>query len=141
MRDKELFLQMGERIAQGRRKMKISQGELAEKIEVSSHMISSVERGVKSPRAENLLRISEVLQVSVDYLLTGKKTEREYSEILQQLRQLPPKGAEKIEQIVRECIELYKEGLKRAAVACAAQEDGYDRQGLPAIRSVYRTSL
>ena len=94
MRDKELFLQMGERIAQGRRKMKKSQGELAEKIEVSSHMISSVERGVKSPRAENLLRISEVLQVSVDYMLTGKKTEREYSEILQQLRQLPPKGAE-----------------------------------------------
>lgn len=52
------------RIAKG-----MSQSDLADKIGVKSYIISRYETGVNYPSVETLLRISEVLEVSVDYLL------------------------------------------------------------------------
>lgn len=56
-----------ERIKQG-----FSQSELADKIEVKSHVISRWETGTNYPSIDNLLKLSELLNVSVDYLL-GKE--------------------------------------------------------------------
>ena len=47
----------------------MSQQELADAIGVKSHVVSRWETGVNYPSIENLLKVSEVLNVSVDYLL------------------------------------------------------------------------
>ncbi len=50
----------------------LSQSELAEKIGVQSFSISRYETGSQYPSIETLLKMSEVLNVSVDHLL-GKE--------------------------------------------------------------------
>ena len=46
-----------------------SQEKLAEKIECSTIFISYIERGVKSPGLDNLIRLANALDVSADLLL------------------------------------------------------------------------
>ena len=105
--NKDRFLiAMGNRIAEGRRNMQLSQEEFSELADISPQMLSTAERGIKAPRPENLIKISEVLQVSVDYLLTGYRSEKDQQIIMQHIKQLSPKQANIIEKIVEECIEL-----------------------------------
>ena len=71
MEDKLFLREMGSRISARRRLMRLTQEELAEKINVSTQMISNLETGKKAIRPENLLKICVALDVSADYLLTG----------------------------------------------------------------------
>lgn len=54
----------------------MSQAKLAEAIFCSPSYISHIERGVKTPSLEILLKISEVLQVTTDQLLTQSSAEQ-----------------------------------------------------------------
>ena len=68
----EFLVKMGERIARRRKELKMTQEELAEKLEVSIPMISNLEQGKKAIRPENLANLCAVLDLSADYILTGK---------------------------------------------------------------------
>lgn len=59
----------GERLRSARKARKISQDELAKVIDVSKGTISNYENGVSFPNEEKLIKISERLNVSFDYLL------------------------------------------------------------------------
>lgn len=72
MGDIELLKEMGERIYSRRKSMRLTQEELAEKMGVSTQMISNLELGKKAIRPENLVKICAVLDISADYILTGK---------------------------------------------------------------------
>lgn len=75
MIDSEILLsEMGLRIVERRKQLNLSQAELAEKAEISVQMLSTAERGAKAIRPINLLKISQALGVSTDYLLTGAET-------------------------------------------------------------------
>ena len=74
-----LLKDMGKRISERRKDMKLSQEELAELAEVSPQLLSTAERGTKALRPENLLKISTALGVSVDYLLTGEIIDKDLS--------------------------------------------------------------
>lgn len=69
------YIEMGKRISACRKQINISQEKLAEKTELSVQAISTAERGTKALRPENLLKISRILGVSADYLLSGETTE------------------------------------------------------------------
>lgn len=64
---------IGSRIQNCRRRMGYTQEQLAEKMNVSIQMISNMERGNKAIKIENLLKLSSLLNVSTDYILTGKQ--------------------------------------------------------------------
>ena len=64
--------EIGLRIQQCRKSRGYTQEQLAEEMNVSIQMISNVERGNKAIRIDNLVKLSQLLQVSTDYLLTGK---------------------------------------------------------------------
>lgn len=68
----EFLQEMGARLWQRRKQFGLSQEELAERVGVTSQMISSAERGKKAMRPENIVRICAALEMSTDYLLTGK---------------------------------------------------------------------
>ena len=72
MADQQLLRDMGERIYMRRKNSNMTQNALAEKLGVSPQMISNLELGKKAIRPENLLRLCEVLDLSADYVLTGK---------------------------------------------------------------------
>lgn len=63
---------LGERIGRLRRAKGLRQKELASRVGANLQQISNYERGVYSPRSEVLMRLAEALDVSADYLLTGR---------------------------------------------------------------------
>ena len=69
------YIEMGKRIVACRKQKNISQEYLAEQTGLSVQAISTAERGTKAIRPENLLKISRILGVSADYLLSGETTE------------------------------------------------------------------
>jgi len=69
------YIEMGKRIVARRKQLNISQEYLAEQTGLSVQAVSTAERGTKALRPENLLKISRVLGVSADYLLSGETTE------------------------------------------------------------------
>ena len=65
--------QVGERISRFRQKKGMTQIALAEKLGVTSQAISKWERGQTFPDVSRLDELSEILEVAVAYLLTGKE--------------------------------------------------------------------
>ncbi|MBO7319489.1 MAG: helix-turn-helix transcriptional regulator, partial [Clostridia bacterium] len=63
---------IGERIYDLRNRNNMSQGNLADKLDVSRQTISKWENNMCLPEAEKLLQLSEIFGVSIDYILKGK---------------------------------------------------------------------
>ena len=63
---------LGERIKQLRLSSKMTQSSLAEKLFVSDKVISKWEKGKSIPDVDILLDLSEIFDISIEYLLTGK---------------------------------------------------------------------
>ena len=68
-------MQLGERIYLLRTAQNLSQGDLAEKLEVSRQSISKWENNNAVPDLEKLLRLSEVFGISLDELVKGEVPE------------------------------------------------------------------
>lgn len=65
------FSAMGARIKMRRKELKMSQAELAEKVNVSNNHISSIETGKQLPSLKTFVEICEQLQTTPDFLLLG----------------------------------------------------------------------
>lgn len=63
---------IGERIYDLRNRNNMSQGALADKLDVSRQTISKWENNMCLPEAEKLLQLSEIFGVSIDYIMKGK---------------------------------------------------------------------
>lgn len=100
---------LGKQIQKYRERAGYSQEKLAEIIECSTIFISYIERGVKSPGLDKLMKIANALDVSVDILL-GKdlasyNTER-LKDIEQQLKKLPEQEQLKILDMIDSIISI-----------------------------------
>ena len=62
---------LGHRIAKLRREAGLSQAELARRLDISASAVGMYEQGRREPAADILVKLSDLLGVSVDYLLTG----------------------------------------------------------------------
>ena len=67
--DKDLAAVMGHAARQARRARQLTQERVAEQLGVSSEFYSRLERGLAHPSLETLLRMTDVLDVTVDTLL------------------------------------------------------------------------
>ena len=63
---------IGERIYDLRNRNNMSQGNLADKLDVSRQTISKWENNMCLPEAEKLLQLSEIFGVSIDYIMKGE---------------------------------------------------------------------
>lgn len=93
-----LLTDMGLRIAGLRKEKGLTQEELAERAGITSQTVSTAELGKKALRPENIVKISRVLGVSADYLLTGCKNRLDTADINMKLRSVSP---EKYDQVMR----------------------------------------
>lgn len=82
------LVEIGNRIAQRRKELNYTQEKIAEKMNVSIQMVSNLERGNKAIKIDNLIKISEILGISTDYILTGKHTDNDLSSTLTKLSML-----------------------------------------------------
>lgn len=62
---------IGDRIRQLRSRLRLTERDLGELVGVSMQHISRIEKGLSGPSLELLVRISQELAVTTDYLLTG----------------------------------------------------------------------
>jgi len=100
MKETDLLKQMGERIYNRRKLLKFTQEELAEKMSVSTQMISNLELGKKAIRPENLIKLCEVLNVSSDYILTGTNSDFTSEEFCSKFSLLTPQEFKIITEII-----------------------------------------
>ena len=88
MGDNEFLKEMGQRIMVRRKSLSMTQEELAEKLGVSTQMISNLELGKKAIRPENLAKVCSVLELSADFILTGTNTKTAVDAVAEKLIQL-----------------------------------------------------
>lgn len=98
---------IGRRIADRRKQLNLTQEQAAERSGLSHQFFSSVESGLKNMRAESLVKVSIALDLSTDYILTGKSNVQDLNHITSLLAQL--------DEVQLKCAE---EILKNLIIAC-----------------------
>ena len=96
----DFLVEMGERIAQSRKQLHLTQEQLAEKMNVSLQTVSCIELGKKAIRPENLANLCLCLGVSADYVLYGKRSEGQMKETVLKLSSLPPEAYETVQKLI-----------------------------------------
>jgi len=69
-----IYRTIGKRIRQERRRLKLTQEELAERADISANFLGHIERGTKRPTLNTLTKIADVLQVSMGTLFVSETT-------------------------------------------------------------------
>ena len=67
-------MSIGERISELRNKQNISQGQLAEMLEVTRQAVSKWENDLSSPDTIRLIKLADLLDTDVEYLATGRNS-------------------------------------------------------------------
>ena len=100
MGDNEFLKDMGQRIMLRRKSLRMTQEELAEKLGVSTQMISNLELGKKAIRPENLARVCDVLGLSADFVLTGTNTKTAVDAVAEKLTQLTTEELQMVSDMI-----------------------------------------
>lgn len=105
----DLLEQMGKRIYDRRKQLRLTQEELAFHAGITPQTISSAELAKKALRPENIVRICSALDISTDYLLLGKVNQEDRSALLLQISTLTPSQYRHLEDIVHSYITAIQE--------------------------------
>lgn len=81
------YKRLGERIRKERLKLKLTQAQLAEAIDISDTYMGAIERGERSLTLDTLVRLVNRLGVTVDYLLSDSVSDAD-SNITEQFKQI-----------------------------------------------------
>ena len=111
------YIEMGRRIRKQREFLNLTREELAGQLEVSSKFIADIEYGEKGVSIKKLYLLTQVLDVSADYILAGEENvlvegtekRRIKENILEPLKQCNVQQLRCLEQIVRFYVEALKE--------------------------------
>ena len=99
---------IGARIKTARERAGLTQEDLAAELEMSPTHISVLERGIKAPKLETLVKIANTLHVSTDVLLQDVvlyATDGIASELSSAISRLPKRDQERILNAVRALTE------------------------------------
>ena len=81
------YKRLGERIREERRKLGLTQAQLAEDVDISDTYMGSIERGERSLTLDTLVRLVNRLGVTVDYLLADSVANSD-ANIMEQFKQI-----------------------------------------------------
>ena len=104
MSDNNLRKEFGLRIKRLRKQRNWTQKELADKIDVRFPQLNKYEGGLHAPPLEKLILLAEVLDTTVDYLLTGDRTEQRplhNSRLLERFQALEEFSSEDQEALIK----------------------------------------
>lgn len=108
------MMDFSERLKNLRKQANFTQVEVAEKLGISQPAYASWERGVKKPTQENLIKIAQVLNVSVDYLVGNSEEKSDNLDNIELLFRMNSKGLTDEEKAVfkKELIEFMEKRKK-----------------------------
>lgn len=107
-------MEFSERLKKLRKQAQLTQVDVAEELGISQPAYASWERGVKKPTQENLVKIAQVLNVSVDYLVGNSEEKSDELDNIELLFRMNSKGLTDEEKAVfkKELIEFMEERKK-----------------------------
>ncbi|MBE6648262.1 MAG: helix-turn-helix transcriptional regulator [Ruminococcaceae bacterium] len=96
------WAEIGRRIRTQREFLGYTREALAEKLDITPKFCSDIELGVKGMSVPTLCRISDVLMISVDYILFGDVyTDEIDSPIISMIQKCPPEKLHILEDLVK----------------------------------------
>lgn len=98
------LLAIGQRIKAAREQSHITQSELAQLTGLSTHYVSAIERGIKTPKLETFVELAKILRVSADWLLEselGSTVNIISSDVSATLSKLPEETQKRILRAIR----------------------------------------
>ena len=107
-------MEFSERLKKLRKDIGLTQVDVASKLGISQQAYASWERGAKKPTQDNLVNISQILNVSVDYLVGNLQETSDELDNIELLFRMNSKGLtdEEKEIFKKELIEFMKERKK-----------------------------
>lgn len=108
MDKKSLNIAIGNRIKLARENMGWTQEELAEKIDLSTQFISTIERGVAGASLGTVIRLCDVLNVSSEWLLCGKQAVPDSERIATKISSLSSAQLAALDRVTDELLHLLK---------------------------------
>lgn len=107
-------MEFSERLKDLRKQAGLTQVGVAEKLGISQPAYASWERGVKKPTQDNLVKIAQTLNVSVDYLVGNSEEKIDELDNIELLFRMSSKGLSDEEKKVfkKELIEFMEERKK-----------------------------
>lgn len=107
-------MEFSERLKTLRKQAQLTQVDVAEKLGISQPAYASWERGVKKPTQENLVKIAQILNVSVDYLVGNSDYTVDKLDNIELLFRMNSKGLsdEEKETFKKELIEFMEKRKK-----------------------------
>lgn len=107
-------MEFSERLKDLRKQAGLTQVDVAEKLGISQPAYASWERGVKKPTQENLVKIAQILNVSIDYLVGNSDEKSDELDNIELLFRMNSKGLTEEEKEIfkKELIEFMEERKK-----------------------------
>lgn len=107
-------MEFSERLKKLRKDTGLTQVDVASKLGISQQAYASWERGVKKPTQDNLVKIAQVLNVSVDYLVGNSEEKTDELDNIELLFRMNSKGLTKEEKDIfkKELIEFMEKRKK-----------------------------
>ena len=107
-------MEFAERLKTLRKQVKLTQAQIAEKLDISQQAYASWERGAKKPTQENLVKIAQILNVTVDYLVGNSEEQPDEFDNIELLFRMNSKGLTEEEKIIfkKELIEFMRKRKK-----------------------------
>ena len=107
-------MEFSERLKELRKQARLTQVELAGKLGIVQSSYADWERGKKKPTQDNLVKIAQVLNVSVDYLIGNSEEKSDELDNIELLFRMNSKGLtdEEKEIFKKELIEFMEERKK-----------------------------
>lgn len=97
---------MGLRIKEKRKSLKLTQEEIAEMLDISVKHFSEVERGLTGLSIENLIKLSNILGVSIDYIVKGNADKSIWDCTLSALQKVPKGKEDTLKELINISIKL-----------------------------------
>ena len=107
-------MEFSERLKELRKQAHLTQVELASKLGIVQSSYADWERGKKKPTQDNLVKIAQIFNVSVDYLVGNSEENADELDNIELLFRMNSKGLTKEEKAVfkKELIEFMEERKK-----------------------------
>lgn len=90
------IIAFGNRVRAAREHLGITQEDLAARVGMSPSHMSIVERGVKVPRMDTVVKLANELDVSADFLLQDSITQSRNNQLLSSIMELPERERDRL---------------------------------------------
>jgi len=100
--------QMGQRIKCRRKELRLTQENIAEYLDISVKHYSEAERGLAGLSIENLIKLSALFDLSIDYIVKGDHVDNPWYSTLLLLQSVPNDKIPYVKELIKNGVELAK---------------------------------